>query len=328
MSNSYCYIKAKPTSTFPYPLLHKIAICLLIFIIPVYFLTTEFTQTTQAYVSPVSSQIASLEISNKSNNSLSPTNIPIIPTVVLENIIHQVTPIPIATVTPTTIPTVSPTIDISKKKIYSIAVFGDSMVDTMGDTLDILHSALKNKYPEIEFKLYNYGIGSQNVSQGLDRLCQTYNYKNRHYPSLCDLKPDIIILGSFSYNPFYPYDRNKHWLILSKLIEEAQRVSPRVYILAETAPLRNDFGKGNNGVNWDTSTASVHADHIIQQLENTLGLSQTLHVPLIDAFSITQSNNNTKEGSKKYINPNDGIHPSTLGHKLMANLIALTIKIE
>ena len=238
------------------------------------------------------------------------------PTVLGVTTIMNQTPSQIPTQTPTPLPTLTPTSVIfsTPKNNYTIAIFGDSMIDTMGERLEYLEHSLKKKYPKTNFQLYNYGIGAQTVEQGVARLNSSLDYKDRHYPPLTQINPDIIILGSFAYNPFSPYNRDQHWLQLTKLTEEAKKITPNIYLLAEIAPLRSDFGKGPGGVNWETNTAWTHSGHIIEQLENVLGLSKTLNIPIIDAY--------TPSGGKKiYVNPHDGIHPSVAGHEFTADII-------
>jgi len=234
------------------------------------------------------------------------------------------TQIPTRTSTPSIKPTPTP-IRLSKQS-YTIAVFGDSMVDTMGERLEYLEHALKRKYPGVNFTLYNFGKGSENVEMGMTRIGSGLNYQDRHYPPLTEIRPDILIVGSFAYNPFSPYERDRHWLGLTKLVKQAQIIADKVYMLAEIAPLRSDFGKGPNGVNWDNNTSYVHSGHIIEQLENAVALSRNLNVPLIDAFDKTV--NGDKEGNRSYVNPSDGIHPSVAGHEFTAELIASSLNLN
>ena len=231
---------------------------------------------------------------------------------------------PIAEITPTTIPT--PMIRLQKNS-YSIAIIGDSMVDTMGERLEYLEHALKKKYPETNFTLYNFGKGAQNVEEGLARLHSPLDYQDRHYPSLDEIKPDVIIIGSFAYNPFSPHDRDRYWSTLTQLVEQTKAISPRVYLLAEIAPLKVNFGKGPNGVNWDDSTAYQHATNIIDQLESAINLSHSLNIPLINAFTPSQVSAD-KSGNPKYVNSSDGIHPSVAGHQFMAETIASALHLD
>lgn len=244
------------------------------------------------------------------------------------NISPTLQPTVIPTVFPETktqidIPTISPTPSSKPyaKHNYNIAVYGDSMVDTMGERLEYLEHSLKRIYPRVNFTLYNYGKGSENVEMGLNRWNSKLDYQDRHYPSIVELKPDIIIMGSFGYNPFTPFNRDQHWLGLTKLIEAAKTITPNVYIMAEIAPLRNNFGKGPNGVNWDEPTAYEHSGKIIQQLENAIGLSRTLNVPLINVFE-------KSKGNPSLTNPSDGIHPSVTGHEFTADIIVDTISLN
>ena len=214
----------------------------------------------------------------------------------------------------------------STNKLITIAIIGDSMVDTMGEVLEYLDKALKDKYPQTKFLLYNYGTGAQNIEMGLARFGSHFKYQSRDYQSLPELKPDILIVASFSYNPFTPHDRDRHWLTLTQLAQSAQSVSSNVYMLAEIAPLRKDFGKGPQGVNWSDDTNYEHSGRIIQQLENAIGLAKTLNVPLIDAY--TPSLDSSKiQGQAKYVNPSDGIHPSVEGHQFMAEKIAQILRL-
>jgi hypothetical protein len=215
----------------------------------------------------------------------------------------------------------TPTIKSARKTSYSIAVYGDSMVDTMGERCEYLEHALKKLYPSVNFTLYNFGKGSENVEMGLSRWNNRLDYQDRHYSSLPEIKPDIIILGSYAYNPFSPYNRDQHWVGLTKLIEVAKSITPNVYVLAEIAPLRGDFGKGPNGVNWDTQTAYEHSGRIVEQLENAVGLARTLNVPLIDVY-------HASIGKSGLNNAGDGIHASVTGHEFTADIIADTIQLN
>lgn len=223
-------------------------------------------------------------------------------------------------------PEPSPTI-AARKDEYTIAIIGDSMVDTMGEKLEYLEHALAKKYPATKFKLFNYGVGSQNVEQGMERFNKPLAYKNRNYPSLPELKPDILIVASFGYNPLSPFDRDAHWLKLAEMIQAGRRISKQVYVLAEIAPLSHDFGKGPHGVNWDQKSREEQAEKINEQLQNAIGLARSLNAPFIDTYhpSIIDGR---QEGDKKYVNPDDGIHPSVEGHEFMADKIAETIKLD
>jgi len=221
----------------------------------------------------------------------------------------------------------TPTVYKLKKDSYTIAIIGDSMVDTMGERLEYLEHSLVKKYPKTSFTLYNYGKGMETVEDGLKRLYKLFSYQDRHYSPLTETKPDIIIIGSFAYNPFFPYDRDRHWLTLTALVQEIQKINSQVYMLAEIAPLRRDFGKGPNGVNWDEDTAYTHSGRIIEQLENAVGLARTLNVHLINVYQESLESEK-KAGKKEYVNPSDGIHPSVKGHEFTADIISKTILLD
>lgn len=223
-------------------------------------------------------------------------------------------------------PTPTPTKKLSKS-YYTIAVIGDSMVDTMGERMEYLEGAIKKKYPGTTFFLYNYGIGAQTIEDGLKRFGEDFKYKDRNFPSIAKIEADVIIVGSFAYNPFSPHDRDKHWLGLTNLVKEAlKKKDADVYMIAEIAPLRRNFGKGPGGVNWDEDTSFRHSGNIIEQLENAIGLGKALRVPVIDIYHKSLSSGT--EGKRELVDTHDGIHPGVQGQEFMAEQIAEALKLE
>lgn len=239
--------------------------------------------------------------------------------------VKAVTTYTILSPTPTLTPSPTPII-LPKKSVYSIAIFGDSMVDTMGENLEYLEKVLTNKYPQTKFNLYNYGIGGQNVEQGLARFESSYVNRERHFPPLPALNPDILIIGSFAYNPFPTHDRNRHYALLKELLAKAKILSTRIYLLAEIAPLKIGFGKGKNGVNMPEEAANEQAIHIIEQLDDVINLSVSENIPLINVYYLSRIDGTF--GDPYYVNPDDGIHPSVPGHIFTAELIVQKIKLD
>lgn len=240
--------------------------------------------------------------------------------------IAYITPALTLAPSPTINPTVVPTPIVLKKSSYSIAIFGDSMVDTMGEKLEYLQETLSKKYPQTKFNLYNYGIGGQNVEQGLARFESSFVNRERQYLPLPALAPDVLIIGSFAYNPFPTHDRNRHYSLLRDLIAKAKNVSSNIYLLAEIAPLKTGFGKGKNGVNMSENVAFEHATHIIEQLDDVINLSKEQNISLINVYY--ESRVDGYYGNPYFVNPDDGIHPSVAGHYFTAESIAEKIKLD
>jgi len=203
----------------------------------------------------------------------------------------------------------------------TIAIFGDSMVDTMGTGLPYLKTVLANYYPNVDFALLNYGVGAQNIEAGLNRVDQSYSYHDRNYPALTNAgAADIVIIGSFAYNPFSDRDINYYWTKLAELVNRVRSSGKTVLLLAENAPAKAEFGTGQNGINWPQDTSWQHAQKIGQYLESTTKLALTLGVPLVDCYHPTLLSDG--EGNQAYINQADHIHPSASGHAFIAQKIA------
>jgi hypothetical protein len=213
------------------------------------------------------------------------------------------------------------------KSSYVIAFIGDSMTETMGGALPYVYKELKKKYPNTEFSLYNYGIGAENVIEAISRFDLPYSYKDQGHEPITKLGADIIIVGSYGYNPITPFDKNEQWLLLSDLVNRAKSVSREVYVLAEQAPIKENFGKGIGGVNWPSEISDPHVDKIVSGIENAVGISEALNVGLINVFEKSKIKG-TSYGNPLYVANHDGIHYSEEGQQFSAKVIAESIDLE
>jgi lysophospholipase L1-like esterase len=208
------------------------------------------------------------------------------------------------------------------KKQFTIAVLGDSMVDTMGPGLPYLEKALKNYYPNYQFNLLNYGAGGTNIEYGIQRLTSDYEYLGKSIPALVSTHPDIVIVESFAYNPWGDQQTflDKHWLAMAKVVDVLKaQTQAKIMFMATIAPNKDNFGSGPAGVNWSKDQAWAHADKISKYLENTLRFAASQNIPVIDAYHPSIVNG---DGDLSYINPGDHIHPSVAGCEFIASLMA------
>ncbi|MEK7580651.1 MAG: GDSL-type esterase/lipase family protein [Patescibacteria group bacterium] len=236
---------------------------------------------------------------------------------------------PVATPTPTVAafvtlspkPTASPSPAPNlSKSTYNIVLYGDSMIDTMGD-MKYISDALTKKYPKTKFDLYNYGIGGQNVKQGFERLNLNFSNQGRVYEAIGNIKPDVIILGTFAYNPFDPHSTDNYKNYLTPLITQIKTKGGQLYLLLEVAPLKENFGVGPHGINWPADLAQKQSQHIEEQLLAAKSVAQNMGIPIIDVYTKTK-------GIPSYTNTDDGIHPSYDGQVFTANLIIQTVQFK
>lgn len=204
----------------------------------------------------------------------------------------------------TTEPTPTPL--AHRKNSYTIAVLGDSMVDTLAPDLGHLKAALKERYPNVSFTLLNYGVGAENIEMGAKRL-EPILLKN----------PDIVVIESFAYNPFIEPEGelNRHWLALSTIVDTFKH-SSKIMIAATIAPNASIFGDGV--LNWDQQLKSEKVARINALLESTVKFARSQNLPLADAF-------HPSGGDTKYINPGDHIHYSDAGREFFSRIIAQAI---
>lgn len=201
------------------------------------------------------------------------------------------------------------------EKTYRLAVLGDSMIQTMGAGLPDLASTLKKYYPNINFKLLNYGIGATDIESGLNRL-----------PDLLAQNPDIIVIESFAYNHWNntQSDLNRQWLTLAKMIDAIKSQSQaKIILTAAIAPDQNTLCDGIEGINLLPQHKREKAQTIKAYLQNLVNFANSQGYPLADAYH--SSLNRDGNGRAIYVNSNDHLHPSAAGRALLSEKIANTI---
>lgn len=214
------------------------------------------------------------------------------------------------------------------KLTYTIALLGDSMVDTLGPDLPILRKLLINNFPGRNFALLNYGQGSTDMESGLYRLTNYTTYLEQLFPPLLSYKPDIIVIESFAYNHWSGelHDLNRQWLTIAKMIDtiKAQSAGTRIILAATIGPNPNFFGDGV--LNWTESKIWDATIITKAYLQNMINFATSQQYPLVDAYH--PSLNSENHGSRRYINTSDNIHPSEEGKTLFSQKIIDTIKKE
>lgn len=212
-----------------------------------------------------------------------------------------------------------------RKKNLTVAVLGDSMVDTLGPGVPHLKNALNAQYPQASFTVLNYGVGGTNIDYGLERLSNDYTYLGSNIPALVTQNPDIVVVESFAYNPYPnndPGNLERHWLTLAGIINKLKQHLPgvKIIIAATIAPNSKVFCDGAPGLAFSPEDKQKRTTVIKQYLESTVKFAKGEHIPLADAYHA--SLNGQGDGKTEYINAGDHIHPSDAGKKLFAQKVA------
>lgn len=254
------------------------------------------------------------------NTIITPTPSPIAPTI-------SPTPTPTLVPTLTPSPTITPQPMHARKNAYSIALLGDSMIDTLGPGIPDLNTSLASTFPGVHFTLLNYGVGGTNVEYGLQRIANSYEYLGKQIPSLVSTHPDVVVVESFAYNPLPdPNDGiNQHWLDLAKIVDALRSNLPgvKIVIAATIAPNATVFGDGAPGINFTQQDKWQRVDVIKKYLESTVAFAQSQHLPLADAFH--PSLGSDRNGNLSYINAGDHIHTSPAGRAFFARILTEAI---
>lgn len=242
--------------------------------------------------------------------------------------------LPVPTPTPTPSPVVlgastpapAPT-RVARKTHMTIAVLGDSMVDTLGPGVPDLDRELTAIYPKTSFTVLNYGVGAENIDSGLTRITSNYTYLGEAKPSIVSQSPDLVVVESFGYNP-YPFDEGaltRHWLAMAAIVDAIRANLPNASIVlaATIAPNWDTFGDGAPGLSFDPVGKRQKVENIKMYLENAAKFAASQRLPFADAFHPTLTSDGN--GKLSYINAGDHIHPSGEGRALFGRVVAATI---
>ena len=223
----------------------------------------------------------------------------------------------------TPLPTPSPQQDLAiggYQKPITIAILGDSMIDTLKD-FSYLKKSLQTAYPQYIFNIINYGLGASDIEYGLFRLENDYQYLDEHHPSLLSQNPDIIIIESFAYNNFGNTQAgfDKHWLNLGALTTKIKQSLPNTKILLTStiAPSSVIFGNGS-GTSFSALEKLQKTKTINLYLQNLINFSKSQNFPLADAYTPSLKN---QDGNPIFVNKDDGIHPSSLGAQFFQDIL-------
>lgn len=216
-------------------------------------------------------------------------------------------------VTPAPSPAFAP---VTKKKSYTIAFLGDSMINTLGPELPSVGNKLSTLYPATRFTLLNYGVGATNIDDAIHRIS-----------SFASARPDIVVLESCAYNP-YPDGGgiDRHRLALAEAVNTLRSSIPGVnIIIASTiAPNSRVFGDGAPGIAFSPEDKINRTSLIKQYLDSTVKFAASLHLPLADAYHASLTSNG--DGLLTYINSGDHIHYSPAGREFFAQTVVRALE--
>lgn len=208
----------------------------------------------------------------------------------------------------------------------TIAVLGDSMIDTLNPGIPQLKSALNQYFPGRSFQILNYGVGGRDIEYGLYRLTNDYDYRNQHFQNLISQNPDIVVVESFAYNNFGNTSTafNRYQNDLNSIIStiKSKLPSAKIVIAATIAPNSAVFGNGIPNLNLTSADKIEKSSTIKLYLQKAVDFAVSQNLPLADAYHLSLFSNN---GLKDFIDQADHLHPSVAGGRFFCDTLADTI---
>lgn len=227
--------------------------------------------------------------------------------------------IPTATPTPFIFTTYSAP-KIEQKKVYKIAMVGDSMTAALGphggglsEYMNLLYR--KNNSDPQSIIIDNYAKSS-NIQAIDSQLSQKMTISEYTYGPLLSGNYDLILIESYAYNPLSQYGVDEgikqQNLALNKLMTTLITTLPdaSIVFVATIAPNIENYAKVTQPNNSSVERGK-QAEERVAYLKNHIAYAKSHNIPLINIYEKSLSEKG--DGNMKYINGTDDIHPSFAG---------------
>ena len=219
---------------------------------------------------------------------------------------------------------------IDKNKIRIVAT-GDSMTETFGEGMPILAVALKKQWPDKTFEMINHGVGGTRVGYGLWRLNNEYKVKGKICSPLLSLNPNIVLLESFAYNNATDglnnmglnHFKDMHTKIVERLRQETHAII--IFVVTFAPDLDHFLESVPVFYNTPLPIRRKMAEERIVYLKEAIKLAKELNLPLANVYQTSLENAKKGIPLSENINPDDWIHPSETGLKLVSEEIVKTL---
>lgn len=209
-------------------------------------------------------------------------------------------------------------IPVQQKKV-KLLLLGDSMIDFLND-FPHLRDLLPSLNPNTKWEILNYGVGASNVSYGLYRVNSGYDYLGRHFQSVIEINPDIVVVESFAYN-HGDMPENQYQDSLKRIFSALKEANKKIVFLATIAPSKANYARG--AADWGDEYRSKEYEKTRRFIDLGIDTARQMGIPIVDAFH--QSLDGEKGGNDKYIYGGDWIHPSPEGAEFIAKLLGPAI---
>jgi len=215
--------------------------------------------------------------------------------------------------------------EIETKEVYIIALLGDSMMEALGPLGGPFSEKLGNLYQNQDIIVDNYSVGSTNILSIDERLRKELSSGQWSFKPLIQRDDiDLIVVGSFAYNPLSHITDRKEALetqnkALTDLMMTIEKEMPqtKVVFLSTIAPSKEFFGKS---LNLDPEKRLIQVQERKEYLANHIAFANKHSIPVIDVYH--ESLNENGDGNLEYINPDDFIHPSAVGVDVISSQMA------
>ncbi|MBS1703439.1 MAG: hypothetical protein JST12_17380 [Armatimonadetes bacterium] len=217
-----------------------------------------------------------------------------------------------------------------------VMILGDSITQD-GRYVGFLEYMLEKQYPWLNFNLFSVGLASETAS-GLTEASHPFPRPDIHERlarALKAVRPDVVF-ACYGMNDgiYQPFDKGRFEAFqhgITSMIQECQKAGAKVILVTPPSFDIAQFGENvsRDGVDAGSSKPYVKYNDVLAQFAAWEVKARPAGVQVIDIFTpLNRRATSANPLGYDLHNPGDGIHPTSVGHLLMARFILQGLGLE
>ena len=210
-----------------------------------------------------------------------------------------------------------------------IMILGDSITQD-GRYVNMISYLLEKENPQLDFNIFSVGLSSETAS-GLSEIGHPFPRPDIHERlnrAMVAVRPDVVFacygMNDGIYQPLDPGRLKAFQIGVTSMVRQCQANGARVILITPPSFDITQFGESitKDGERFAYGKTYAKYDDVLAAFAKWEVKTRPGGAEVIDLHTPMElATRNSKKASLEFYHSGDGIHPTDLGHLLMANII-------